>query len=62
MSGHDGVKRGINKKPGRKRPLPRDVMARNLAIEKQRREALKEDFLVWFSQNVAHTSTLSCQS
>lgn len=34
------------KKTTRARPLPPNVMARNLAIEKQRREALNEDFLV----------------
>ncbi|KAF4454230.1 hypothetical protein F53441_3230 [Fusarium austroafricanum] len=33
------------KRKGRARPLPPDVTARNLAIEKKRREELKEDFL-----------------
>jgi hypothetical protein len=34
------------KKKGQPRPLPPDVTARNLAIEKQRREVLNENFLV----------------
>lgn len=34
------------KKATRRRPLPANVMARNLAIEKQRREDLNENFLV----------------
>lgn len=34
------------KRKNRPRPLPPDVTARNLAIEKQRRGELKEDFLV----------------
>lgn len=37
---------GRNRKSSRLRPLPPEVNARNLAIEKQRREALNEKFLV----------------
>lgn len=36
------------KKSIRQRPLPPDVVARNLAIEKQRREAMNENFRVGF--------------
>ncbi|KAM0229479.1 hypothetical protein ACHAP5_011649 [Fusarium lateritium] len=39
------VKKPRPKRKGRPRPLPPDVTARNLAIEKQRREALNENFL-----------------
>ncbi|KAF5661388.1 hypothetical protein FHETE_8450 [Fusarium heterosporum] len=39
------VKKSRPKRKGRPRPLPPDVTARNLAIEKQRREALNENFL-----------------
>ncbi|KIW06101.1 hypothetical protein, variant [Verruconis gallopava] len=45
MSHENRSKNGTSKKPSRQRPLPPDVMARNLAIEKQRREALNENFL-----------------
>lgn len=38
--------RGRIRKSVRHRPLPPAVMARNLAIEKKRREALNERFLV----------------
>lgn len=42
-------KRDANgKRVGRPRPLPAHVNARNLAIEKQRRQSLNEKFLVGF--------------
>lgn len=44
---HNGS-RANNKRSARQRPLPPNVVARNLAIEKQRREALNEDFRVGF--------------
>ncbi|KAL4910538.1 hypothetical protein BDW74DRAFT_172009 [Aspergillus multicolor] len=49
------------KKRGRPRPLPPHVMARNLAIEKQRREALNEDFLdlARLLPDLAHARRLS---
>ncbi|KAM0205198.1 hypothetical protein ACHAQD_009217 [Fusarium lateritium] len=45
MSSSGNVKKPRPKRKGRPRPLPPDVTARNLAIEKQRREALNENFL-----------------
>ncbi|KAF4993188.1 hypothetical protein FGRMN_6673 [Fusarium graminum] len=39
------AKKSRPKRKGRPRPLPPDVTARNLAIEKQRREAFNENFL-----------------
>lgn len=38
--------RNGRRKPARPRPLPPDVNARNLAIEKQRREDMNEKFSV----------------
>lgn len=46
MPNSGGVKKSRPRRKGRPRPLPPDVMARNLAIEKQRREALNENFVV----------------
>lgn len=47
MSAPRGSSSRIQKrKSGRPRPLPPEVNARNLAIEKQRREALNDKFLV----------------
>jgi hypothetical protein len=43
-----GIVKPRPKRKGRPRPLPPDVTARNLAIEKQRREALNENFVVCF--------------
>ena len=44
-SDQSNMKKGRVKKT-RSRPLPPNVAARNLAIEKQRREALNDTFLV----------------
>lgn len=41
-----GTRTGNVKKTRRARPLPPSVNARNLSIEKQRREAMNEQFLV----------------
>ena len=48
MSNQSSTKSGNAKRQTRQRPLPPNVTARNLAIEKHRREALNEDFLVGF--------------
>lgn len=44
--GISGTRSGIVKKTRRARPLPPNVNARNLSIEKQRREAMNKQFLV----------------
>ncbi|KAH6951807.1 hypothetical protein DER45DRAFT_388294 [Fusarium avenaceum] len=45
MPDSGSVKKSRPRRKGRPRPLPPNVMARNLAIEKQRREALNENFV-----------------
>lgn len=46
VPGVNGTRSGNVKKTRRARPLPPNVNARNLSIEKQRREAMNKQFLV----------------
>jgi len=52
ISTRKNTRSGNAKRPIRQRPLPPDVNTRNLAIEKQRREALNENFLVGADHSV----------
>lgn len=46
MSSQPPTQQSKPKRRGRPRPLPPDVNARNLALEKGRREDMKKDLLV----------------
>jgi hypothetical protein len=46
MASQPGTHQSKPKRRGRPRPLPPDVNARNLALEKERREDMKKDLLV----------------